>query len=90
VNANFDCLHESLLQQRVSDTTGQRLDEVEWLAFDDGGDLGRYRSIVDGVSQVVRGSRRTCVNSEHDVDDELLPVPTFVIEDAVMACCAQA
>ncbi len=54
----------SCFRQTLRDALGERLDEVDGLALDDGHDLLRHDAVVHGLRQVVVGRRRTGVQAE--------------------------
>ena len=49
---------------------GERLDQVEGLALDEGDDVTGHLGVVDGVGEVVAGPGRREVDLHDDVDDE--------------------
>ena len=65
---------------------GEGLDEIDRLAGDDGGQPLGQHPVVGGELQVVAGR---IDDLEGGVDDELLALAAFVVEDAVKSLLAQ-
>ena len=65
-------------------------DEIGVFAFDDGDDLLRGATVIDGIVQVVARPGRRQVQMQCGVDDELLRTLMFEIKHAVPAAGTHA
>src|SRR6478609_10305739 len=83
VDGDLDPLDPSVREHRVGDPRGQRLDEVDRVARDDGDDVRGHRRVVDGEGEVVAARRRSGVEGHDDVDDEVLAVAALLGEHPV-------
>lgn len=70
-------------QTPISDTTGDRLDEVERLTRDDCNNVSRNIGIVHGGGQIIRDGVQG--KPEFDVDHKNLTVTALLGEDPVVA-----
>ena len=90
VHDDFDGVNPGIGHHVLGDLRGDGLDEVARRTADDiGCPLGQY-AVVEGVGQVVAGGRGGEVDPDRDVDDEVLAVAAFVVEDAVVTADVQA
>ena len=80
----------SCFRHGCGDALGERLDQVDGLALDDGDDLLRHDAVVHGLRQVVVGRRRAGVQAEHQVHDEGLALLALLREHTVVPAGLEA
>src|SRR6266542_578185 len=90
VHGDLRLRHAPVGQAGRSQAAGQRLDQPDRLAGDDGRQPSGQRAVVDGMRQVIGLRCRPGVRPYHGVDDELLAVAALVLEHAVPTADPQA
>lgn len=82
---NLDRVQTVVGHDGVGDLGRDRLDEIPRRARDDvGGQLGQC-AVIESVGEIVGGRGPAQIHPCRDVDDELLAVAPFMVENTVVA-----
>ena len=83
MDSHFDVFHPGVGEADLGDALGQRFQQLDRFTGDDTGDLLCKGPIIDGLGEVIGGSRRPGVDAERDVDAEALVVLPLVRKPAM-------
>src|ERR1700736_2281328 len=90
VDGDLDGVNPLVAHHVVGAFCGHRFDQIPGRATHDVGHPRGERAVVQRVGQVVAGGGAVEIDPHGDVDDELLTVPSLMLEHSVTAADGQA